>query len=422
MAKKTKFLYIMALALLVSFTACENNTPFDTQSEDDDPIILRPYNESGTGSYNPVCANPDEAYYDSVIAIPTNYTTVNWYLDGQKVYTGYKINMCFPAGHYKLIMEAVTTKGKRTERWGTLTVNPYATDPYAPLPAGGRFGAPGKPVTLSGNNLDMVKEVLLSNNLMFDDATPLFSTSEFILDGEGRLTFTLPELAEGTYQLRFKDADGKLYGSEQIEFTNQSLVSTGYDKFVVGKEWVITGCNLKNVASVKIGETVVTALTVTEKSITLTAPAVEEGEYTLSIANADGSAVRFVTADGLVEQVTTLAKAAEDLEITIWEGSCELNWEVDPPVTLQLTAAMLAPAAGKTIYVYYELPEATYHNLRITSNWWGQDLVAQMDVNDQTPNPYAFEYDERCQNIVASEGDAALIVGFGETITKVTYK
>ena len=332
-----KILFFAALAVL-TFTACENNTPFDTQSEDDDPIILRPYNESGTGSYNPVCANPDEAYYDSVIAIPTNYTTVNWYLDGQKVYTGYKINMCFPAGHYKLIMEAVTTKGKRTERWGTLTVNPYATDPYAPLPAGGRFGAPGKPVTLSGNNLDLVKEVLLSNNLMFDDATPLFSTSEFILDGEGRLTFTLPELAEGTYQLRFKDADGKLYGSEALVVTNDPPE-----------------------------------------------PPVSE-------------------------------------EITIWEGSCELNWEVDPPVTLQLTAAMLAPAAGKTIYVYYELPEATYHNLRITSNWWGQDLVAQMDVNDQTPNPYAFEYDERCQNIVASEGDAALIVGFGETITKVTYK
>ena len=412
----------MALALLVSFTACENNTPFDTQSEDDDPIILRPYNESGTGSYNPVCANPDEAYYDSVIAIPTNYTTVNWYLDGQKVYTGYKINMCFPAGHYKMIMEAVTTKGKRTERWGTLTVNPYATDPYSPTPSSGRFGAPGKPVTLSGSNLDLVSEVLLSNNLMFDDATPLFSTKEFIINGAGQLIFTLPDLAEGTYQLRFKDAEGKLYGSEQIELTQQTLVTLGYEEFVAGAEWVITGCNLQNAASVKIGDQVVTNLIATATTITLTAPAVEPGEYTLSIANADGSAVRFVTADGQVEEVKTTALNELKPEVTIWEGSCELNWEVDPPVTLQLTAAMLAPAAGKTIYVYYELPEATYHNLRITSNWWGQDLVAQMDVNEQTPNPYAFEYDDRCQGIVASEGDAALIVGYGETITKVTYK
>ena len=82
----------------------------------------------------------------------------------------------------------------------------------------------------------------------------------------------------------------------------------------------------------------------------------------------------------------------------------------------------MAPAAGKTILVYYEFPDAEYHNLRITSDWWGGNLVDQFDVTEGTANPFTFVYDDRCQGIVASEGGAALIVGFGETITKVTYK
>lgn len=404
------------------FTACENNTPYDTQSENDDPVILRPYNESGTGSYNRVCSSPDEAYYDSVVAIPTAYTTINWYLDGQLVYTGYKINMCFPAGHYKLVMEAVTTKGKRTERWGTLTVKPYPSDPYSAAPAAGRYATPGQPVTLSGDNLSLVKEVVLTNNMMFNDSTPLYTTDAITLDDNGALTFTVPNLAEGKYQLRFRDAAGKLYGSEQIQLTTQTLALEGYNQFVPNQEWTISGCNLQHVASVKVGTVVVTELTVSESAVTLVAPELPLGEYTLSMTNQDGSAVLFPTDDGLVTEVKTNAQEKIITEVTIWEGRCELDWEIQPPVTLKLTADQLTPAAGKTIYVYYELPEANYHNLRITSDWWGQDLVEKIDVNDQTPNPYPFVYDDRCQGIVASEGGAALIVGFGEVITKVTYK
>ena len=428
---KTKLLYIIALALLVCFTACENETPFDTQSEDDDPIILRPYNESGTGSYNRVCANPDEAYYDSVVAIPTAYTTINWYLDDQLVYTGYKINMCFPAGHYKLIMEAVTTKGKRTERWGTLTVKPYPTDPYSSAPAEGRYGAPGKPITLSGANLDLVKEVLLTNNMMFEDDAPLFSTTEVAVDADGNLTFTLPNLAEGIYQLRFKDADGKLYGSEKIQLTGQSLVSGGYDKFVPGQEWVITGCNLLNVASVKVGETVVTDLATTESTITLIAPAVEVGEYTLSIANMDGSAVSFLTEDGFVEQVTTNAMAKILTEISLWEGHEYILWNAD---RVRVEASTMAEVpVGSTILIYYEeLPEGhegyiengapnPYHKMQIITATWGATLIDGFDVTADTPNPYTFTYTESMQTAI-QEQFAMSVVGWGLFINKLTYK
>ncbi len=119
---KTKFLYIAALALLVSFTACENNTPFDTQTEDDYPIILKPYNESGTGSFQYVLPDENTPLVDSVTVTPSRYTTVNWYVNDELVHTGTKINMCFPLGKHKLVIEAVTTKGKRTERFGSITV------------------------------------------------------------------------------------------------------------------------------------------------------------------------------------------------------------------------------------------------------------------------------------------------------------
>ena len=117
---KTKFLYIAALALCL--VACEKETPFDTQSPDDAPQILKPYNESWTGSFNHVLKDAQTPLVDSVTVTPSQYTTVNWIVDGKVVQTGLKINMCFAAGVHELVIEAVTTAGKRTERKGHILV------------------------------------------------------------------------------------------------------------------------------------------------------------------------------------------------------------------------------------------------------------------------------------------------------------
>ena len=117
---KTKFLYIAALALCL--VACEKETPFDTQSPDDAPQILKPYNESWTGSFNHVLKDASTPLIDSVTVTPSQYTTVNWIVDGTVVQTGLKINMCFAAGVHEMVIEAVTTAGKRTERRGHILV------------------------------------------------------------------------------------------------------------------------------------------------------------------------------------------------------------------------------------------------------------------------------------------------------------
>ena len=295
---KTKLLYIAALALAVVFSACENNTPYDTQSPDDAPLILRPYNESGTGSFTYNLANPDTPLYDSVTVTPSKYTTVNWYIDGTLVFTGLKIEQTFLTGSYDLLIEAVTQAGKRTERRGSVTVHPCDTDPYSAAPAAGRHCVPGNPATLDGANLTKVDKVLLTKDIYGKEIVHTIVPDAGATDAQ--LTITLPETPDGLYYVRFMDTEGKLYGAEDINVHNVSVVLAGYEEFSPGKEWTITGVKLENVASVKVDETVVTELTVTATSITFTAPAAEVGEHTLSIQNADGSSVYFITADGLM--------------------------------------------------------------------------------------------------------------------------
>lgn len=414
---KTKFLYIAALALLVSFTACEKQTPFDTQSEDDAPLILKPYNESGTGSFSYNLANPDTPLSDSVTVTPSAYTTVNWYLDGQLIFTGFKIEMTFPAGFYALTIEAVTTKGKRTERTGTVTVHPYDTDPYSGAPAAGRHCVPGNATTLDGVNLTQVEKVILAKDLYAQDIVHTI-TPDAATDNQ--LTITLPDTPDGRYYVRFKNAEGKLFGADEVNVHNASVVLAGYEAFVPGEEWTITGVKLENVASVKVDETTITELNVTATSITFTAPEAEVGEHTLSMKNADGSDVYFITEAGMVTEVNTIVSA----ETTIWTGPVTLDWNAD--LVKVASAVMSAVPVGSTIYVYFDIPEAEYHAMRITTPWWGDggladDLVTQFDVTSETPNPFAFTYDDRCKGLVDERG-AMSIVGFGVNINKITFK
>ena len=406
--------YLIYLAVLaVVFASCEQITPFDTQSEDDAPLILKPYNESGIGSFTYILENPDTPLFDSVTVTPSKYTTVNWYIDGALVFTGLKINMTFPAGAYELLIEAVTTVGKRTERKGSVTVNPYNTDPTSAAPAAGRHAVPGNSTTLDGSNLSQVNKVIISKDIYAKEVVHTLSPEAGATDTQ--LSITLPETPDGRYYVRLQDAGGKIYGAGDINVHKASVALDGYASFVPGTEWTITGVKLENVASVQVDKTVITELTKTATSITFTAPTAEVGEHQLSIQNADGSKVYFITADGLVDVVTTTVSA----ETTIWEGSCVINWG-DSKV--ELTADMMKDVpVGSTIYVYFNVPEAKYHALRITDDWWSHDLLPQVDGMEGQPNPYTFVYDEAGKAAVEQTGKA-LITGFGLEITKVTFK
>ena len=425
---KTKFLYLAALALVVSFTACENNTPFDTQTENDDPIILKPYNESGTGSFTYDLATPDTPLYDSVTVTPSRYTTVNWYLDGVMVFTGVKIDMTFPVGKYDLIIEAVTTVGKRTERYGSVTVHPYASDPYVATPAGGFHLVPGIEMSLEGANMDKVATIELTKDIYAKEVVSKVAPSSATAS---QIKFTLPATADGTYYFRLVDKEGKVYGLDKAAIHNGAVILDGYQEFVPGDKWVLTGVSLDKAASVTVDETVIKELEVTSTSITLTAPEAEPGEHKLSVANQDGSAVLFVTSAGTVSEVTTIVPS----ETTIWSSPQYLQWDAERVKVVKDIMANVP--VESTIFIYYEkLPEnhegyydggeyKQYYALRITTPWWGDnpdvdDIVPQMDMGSAT-SPYSFMYDARRKALVDERG-AMSLVGWGLNITKITFK
>ena len=410
--KAKNILLLIALAAATILTGCQTEAPFDTQSPDDAPIILTPYNESGTGTFTYDLLNPDTPLYDSVTVTPSKYTTVNWYLDKQLVYTGIKMDMCFPAGTYALTIEAVTDAGLRTERTGTVTVQPYDYDPYSAAPAAGRHLAPGVETQIDGQNLSKAKSVIISTDIfgleVVHTITPTYQE-------DGFLKFILPQTEDGSYFLLLQDANDKLYGADNIDVHNGAVALAGFQEMPAGDTWVITGVNLQNVTKVIVGDIEIADLQVTETTVTLTAPAVEVGEYTLAMYNEDGSAVLFITNEGAVEQVKTIVPS----ETTIWTGPVTIDWNAD---LVKVDAGVMAAVpVGATIFVYFEVPAAEYHAMRVTTPWWDVDLLPQVDGMEGQPNPYSFTYTAAGKEAVDRTG-AMSVVGFGLTITKITFK
>ena len=410
---KTKnILLLITLAAATILTGCQPEAPFDTQSPNDAPIILTPYNESGTGTFTYDLLNPDTPLYDSVTVTPSAYTTINWYLDQYLVYTGTKIDMSFPAGTYALTIEAVTEAGLRTERTGTVTVHPYDYDPYSAAPAAGRHLAPGVETQIDGQNLSKAKNVIIANDVFGSEVVHTITPT---YQEDGFLKFILPQTEDGSYFLLLQDANGKLYGADNIDVHNGAVALAGFQEMPAGNTWVITGVNLQNVTKVIVNGSEITDLQVTASSVTLTAPALEAGEYTLAMFNEDGSAVLFITNEGAVEQVMTLVPS----ETTIWTGAVTIDWNAD--LVKVDASAMAAVPVGATIYVYYEVPAADYHAMRVTTPWWDYDFLPQVDGMENQPNPYSFTYEAAGKEAVDRTG-AMSVVGWGLTITKITFQ
>lgn len=407
---KIKNLLLMAV-LAVFFAGCEKKEPFDTQSPDDEPLILIPY-ETKTGQINLTVESPETPLVDSVVVTPSRYTTVHWYLDGELVHTGEKINMCFPAGKYDLIIEAVTQAGKSTRRTGTLTVKPGDSDPYSEAPSIGYRLAAAKEATLSGKHLDKIEQVLITTDVFAKNVlhtiTPNYKEAGFV-------KINIPAMEDGYYFVRMKAADGTIYGSESIHVYNVPVILDGYDVFSPMEEWTISGINMLNVASVTVDETVIAVTSATETSVTLMAPDVPQGTtHTLSVQDKSGSAVLIATRAGTVTSIET---ACTD-QITIWKGPVTLDWNSD---LIQVEPANMTDiAVGDTMYIYFDKDAAEYYQMRITIPDWTADYHAQTDMTDE-PSPFMFVFDDNCRQL-ANQGKKMCVVGWGLTINKVTYK
>ena len=186
----------------------------------------------------------------------------------------------------------------------------------------------------------------------------------------------------------------------------------------IGTTKTIECTNVTSVSKVFVGQQEATNVSYAGGKLTFDVPAMEAKSYQVTIEDADG--MKYGCGTFTVSNEAYVDPGIK--ETVLWEGTADINWgEVNVNITPEQMAAV---AVGSKVRLYYEMIDAEYHALRITTPMWGDNaedqIVAQFDVTADTPNPYEFTYTEANKAIVDQRG-GMLIVGFGYKLTKVTF-
>lgn len=221
-----KILYSLVVVMVVlsmgMLSSCsEDNDGFITATEDDFPQILLPWFgewENGEPAvYKSISRNTE--FVDSVTVTPALYTTVEWFIDDEKIHEGKKIQHSFLTGEYILKIVATTTKGKSTSRTGKLVVLPLDSDPNPGNDIRDRQVVPGQSVKLHGTNMDKVMKITIGEKE---------AVATFVENGDDSyIEYIVPaDLVLGTYRVTLTDNEGNVYGGGKIEISNEVPVVT----------------------------------------------------------------------------------------------------------------------------------------------------------------------------------------------------
>ena len=409
---KKIYLLLMAVVALSVFTACSKEEPFSTATADDFPRILDPIFPNFENGDPGTMAMFDRTveYSIKVTVTPADFTQCTWYIDGEQVATGTEFVKTFDAGKYLLKVVATNDVGE-TYRTAYLSVKPLDGEPQTD-PDANYLGAPSCDVTVDkGQNLEKVVAVIVNGievavrNAQYDS-----------------FTFTVPDgLAEGSYRMLLKDAAGNTYGGNLLKVTADALITGGFERVTVGAEWHMTGMNLDQVASLSVGETTVTNFkSQTANTLVLECPNVEVGPHALSGTMKNGNKVKFFTGGVMWDGVTvTVTK-----ETTLWEGYHMVSWEKpdgDPnKVFSGVQQEMKSVGVGTKVRVYYDIVEATYHQIQLNSGWWNEIPGYQKrDVSE--PGVYEFVMNKAILDHLNAQ-DGFLVCGHGIAVTRVTIE
>ena len=331
---------IAALTAALALTGCQKQDPFYTAGEDDYPRILN--SEFSTTDILTTFPSvyTSENFVFEIIVTPARYTTVEWFVDGDLVHTGNKIDQPLLAGTHKIKVVATTTKGKQTYRKASIEVLSSEGEPSLASDEKSRWLQQGKGVTVSGENLTGVSRAFLKASVFGDETSKaeisgLVELQNFVNEG-GKISFNVPsDLAEGDYLLILEKEDGTQFGA--------GIFGVHADEYV-------------------------------DPGVTRT---------------------------------------------TIWEGAKDINWGDS---NVQLTPDLFADVpVGATIVLHYEMIEADYHSLMVTSQDWKYDFVAKIEGLDGAyPESYEFTYSADFKAVV--DAGCMVITGFGYKLTKVTAK
>ena len=465
--KKIYNVFMLAAASLLSLTGCSDKEPFTTAGPDDTPIFLSPSSIIKNVQVSQ-SQKRDETYSMDVVVTPADYTTVSWISDGHVLATGTSFNHQFEAGEYSVRLEAVTKGGKMAWREILLSVDALDGDPTVDAKAKNRWLNPGKALTIAGSNMADVKSLVFlpviaaetraesAPSGMDEQPVPTSETEipcQAAADGNS-VTTTLPEdMRPMQYRLSAVTTNGERFGCDLVTVSNEEYVNPDVEKKILwqGKEFINWGDNnilisAEQLADVKVGTTIRLKYNVPEAeyhALRITTPwwgdeASDNIVAQFDITEETPNPFEFVytaACQQLVEErggmlivgfgyealEVSYDAPATTAEMALWEGKETINWGDN---NILITAEQLADIeAGTTIKLFYNVPEAEYHALRITTPQWGDNaednLVQQFDITEETPNPFEFVYTAACKRLVEERG-GMLIVGFGYTVTKVS--
>ena len=431
--------------LAATFTACSDDDPFFTATENDAPRILNTDIPEGKGGEPGVIKNivRTENFTFEVMVTPVHYTTVTWFIDDEQVAEGLTIDVPVLAGDHTVKIVAKTTKGLETSRTCHLVVQPADGDPSLAGDNKSRWLTTGTTKTVECENVNSVTKVIIGKT----EATN-------VSYADGKLTFVVPAMAENDYQVTI-EADGKRYGCGYFHVSDEAYVDPGIKETVLWEGGVDINWGDSNVkltpeemAAVPVGATIRLEYEIIEADyhcmrittpwwgdnpedqvvpqfdLSTDEPFYHEFVYTeANKAIVDAREGMLIVGFGYKLTKVVAVEGVAPIENALWEGGVDINWG-DSNVKIT-TEEMAAVPVGAKINIYYEMIDADYHCLRITTPWWGDNpedqVVAQFDLTDETPKPYSFTYTEDNKAIVdAREG--MLIVGFGYKLTRVTYE
>ena len=442
---------IAALTAALALTGCQKQDPFYTAGEDDYPRILN--SEFSTTDILTTFPSvyTSENFVFEIIVTPARYTTVEWFVDGDLVHTGNKIDQPLLAGTHKIKVVATTTKGKQTYRKASIEVLSSEGEPSVASDEKSRWLQQGKGVTVSGENLTGVSKAFLKASVFGDETSKaeisgLVELQNFVNEG-GKISFNVPsDLAEGDYLLILEKEDGTqfgagIFGVHADEYVDPGVTRTTIWEGATDINWGDSKVELTPdlFADVPVGATIVLHYKMIEadyhalrvcnfdwkKDFVAQVDAIDtkfpdsyEFTYTDEFKSYMDEGNMVITGFGYKLTSVEVVSGASS-EITIWEGATDINWG-DSKV--ELTPDLFADVpVGATIVLHYKMIEADYHALRVCNFDWKKDFVAQVDAIDtKFPDSYEFTYTDEFKSYM-DEGNM-VITGFGYQLTKVTVK
>lgn len=441
-----KNIYKLMMALvtaIVTLSACSvDNDPFITADEFSEPRIL---NSDLTECKNGEPFGLPTIYRDAnfvyeVTVTPAEYTTVHWIIDGEDVFQGTEIDMPLLAGEHDIQILARTTQNKEAVRNCLLTVLPVEGDPAFTANDKNLYCQMGTAKTIEGANLAGIQQVIIGGK-----EVPATST-------ETSVTFDVPELEAGEYQVVVATADMK-YGCGKVTVSPEKWVEPGIVEEALWEgscniNWGDSNVNVpaEAFAELPVGTVIKVHYTmnadaeyynfrvttpwwgdnasddiVPQCDLTADSPNPYEivfDEHAKALIEERGGML--IVGFGFTVTKVSYEKKVAPSETVVWEGDVNINWG-DSNVNVDMSSV---PVGAKVNYYYTMNPDAEYYNFRVTTPWWGDtaadDVVAQMDLTADTPNPYVSEFTE-ANKAICDERGGILVVGFGFHLTKVSW-